>query len=59
MVSGTVRNETGADLTGAKVVAWGGVVTGEDYNNFYGEGTPDVENLTFELGPSKPHLPRR
>ena len=49
VVSGTIRNETGADLTGAKVVAWWGVVTGEDYNYFFGEGTVNVEDLTFEL----------
>ncbi len=49
VVSGTIRNETGADLTGTKVVAWWGVVTGEDYNYFFGEGTVDVQDLTFEL----------
>ena len=49
VVSGTIRNETGADLTGAKVVAWWGVVTGEDYNYFFGEGTVDVQDLTFEM----------
>ena len=49
VVSGIVRNETGADLTGARVVAWWGVVTGEDYNYFFGEGTVNTEDLTFEL----------